>query len=310
VSAEEALRALSAELRWKRRRPATIKQYQIVVGAFWRALEGWGIPWDQAPPDALDRWLDRRPKGNAKGAELSEHAKAHYSGLILGAYKVLVDLDVLPANPLRRVARYRDPEPIPRALTLTQVAALLDVAREDAASPRRCGRRPTADARVEVLVWLAFGAGLRVGELAALRVEDVQLGDHPQMEVCGKGGRRRVVPLSPPLPEVFAAWLARPDVATRGPLVPALRGGHMSSRTIQYLLGGAMRRAGIPGTPHSLRHTYATELLRAGKGSNLLAVSKLLGHRSVRTTERVYVNGYQEDKWQTAALLPDPRGPR
>lgn len=305
MTAELAWAALAAELRHTRRRPTTIRSYRWVVRAFWRQLERGGKTWQQPSPDDLEAFCCRPPTGGGKGHELSDHSKAHYSSLVLNAYQLLTDLGLLERNPLARVVRFRDPDPVPRALELAEVARLLDYA------------DVMGDARLGIMLWCGFGAGLRVGELCAARIEDLRLGTHPQLVVRGKGGRSRVVPLPAPLPELLGRWVAspmrvrgRPELAarSRGPLVPRADGSHMTVRFAQQKIARAMAVAGVHGTFHCLRHSYATELLRAGRGANLLAVSKLLGHRSVLTTQRVYVGGYHEDELATAALLPDPRG--
>ena len=82
----------------------------------------------------------------------------------------------------------------------------------------------------------------------------------------------------------------------------------MTAKTVTDLIRGAMAAAGLKARPHDLRHTYATQLLAAGKGENLLTVSRLLGHSSTALTEQVYGAGYLGELDTVAAMLPDPRG--
>jgi integrase len=157
-------------------------------------------------------------------------------------------------------------------------------------------------------VWLAFGCGLQVGEIAGASIQDLQLRGRPFLRVvAGKGGRSRTVRLPEVVAEVLAAHLARRPAA--GPLVESRHrpGEPVTAGTVSRWLSDAMRGAGLGDSGHALRHTFATELVAAGKGRNLYAVSKLLGHASTRTTERVYTAGYAGELDEAVALLPDPR---
>jgi len=158
------------------------------------------------------------------------------------------------------------------------------------------------------MVWLAYGAGLRAGELAGLRTEDVTLGGRPHLRVLGKGRRERLVPLAPQVAVVLAGWLhGRPQA---GPLVCSQRDPNrpLQPRTVSALLGDVLKAAGVKASAHQLRHTFATELLAAGGGTNLDAVGRLLGHTDPKTTRR-YTGAYDADAWAAVKLLPDPRRP-
>jgi len=183
----------------------------------------------------------------------------------------------------------------PRALALGDVAQVLD--------------EVAGDRRAELLVWLAYGCGLRAAEIAALRIEDCHLGARPHLRVRGKGRKQRLVPLHPRVAAVLLAALAgRPSV---GPVVESHRdqGRGLSAKTVSHLLGEALRTAGVAATGQQLRHTFATELLAAGEGTNIRAVSRLLGHSQLEVTER-YVGAYDADAWAAVHLLPDPAGRR
>ena len=116
-----------------------------------------------------------------------------------------------------------------------------------------------------------------------------------------------MVPLAAPVVEVLRRHLA--GLPTTGPLVANRRfpGEHLTREAVSRLLSVHLRGAGVGDTGHALRHTFATELLKAGRGANLYAVSKALGHSSTEVTEQVYVSSYLGDLAALAALLPDPR---
>lgn len=168
----------------------------------------------------------------------------------------------------------------------------------DVPRPRRRRALPIVPTRGEVLqlanalsnrkhraaVLLAYGSGLRVGELVALDVGDVDLDELLVRVRAGKGGKDRHTVLSEALvPEV--AWLTN-GRADHAPLVASAHGGRWSTRSMQQVMAKACRKAGVQKrvTPHSLRHAFATHLLEAG--TDLRVIQVLMGHAKIETTTR------------------------
>lgn len=144
-------------------------------------------------------------------------------------------------------------------------------------------------ARDRVLLTTAYACGLRISEIASLRVEDI---DSERMLVHirhAKGDKERIVPLSDKLIEILRSWwrLRRPTTW----LFPSEHGGdrHVSTRTVGRAVAVAAQRAGIRKhvTPHVLRHSFATHLVEAG--TNIHIVQNLLGHARLDTT-RIYTH--------------------
>lgn len=145
--------------------------------------------------------------------------------------------------------------------------------------------------RDKALLELLFSTGLRVSELASLRIDAVNL-KMDEFTVLGKGSKHRVVFLSEAAKRAVKAYLdrrrdtspymfvrhdrARKFMPSSQPLTP---------RSVQRIVDRYAREAGItkPVTPHTLRHTYATDLLR--NGADIRAVQQLLGHESITTTQ-------------------------
>jgi site-specific recombinase XerD len=131
-----------------------------------------------------------------------------------------------------------------------------------------------------------YGCGLRVAELTALDVGDVDLTGR-RLTVWGKGGKQRVVPLGEPAADALARWLhdgrhalvteATPD----GAAFLNSRGKRLTPRDARRIVD---RRATAPTHPHALRHTFATHLLDGG--ADLRVVQELLGHADLATTQR------------------------
>jgi integrase/recombinase XerD len=134
-----------------------------------------------------------------------------------------------------------------------------------------------------------YGAGLRISELVALDVDDVDL-EEGSVQAMGKGQRERVVPLGRYAVRALQAYLTRgrPALArgrSRGALFLNQRGGRLTRQGATNLVGAAARRAGIARkvTPHMLRHSFATHLLEGG--ADVRVVQELLGHASLATTQ-------------------------
>jgi integrase/recombinase XerC len=163
---------------------------------------------------------------------------------------------------------------------------------------RESGRRDRA------ILELLYGSGIRLGEVAALRVRDVDF-DRGTVRVVGKGSKQRLVPIGPEAGRALSSYLSGRWSAseTAGPAAggrrafrgacevhgeePLLRGrrGALSRRTVQRIVGKYMSRVATLSrmSPHVLRHSFATHLLDAG--ADLRAVQELLGHARLSTTQ-------------------------
>ncbi|MBW3620294.1 MAG: tyrosine-type recombinase/integrase [Actinobacteria bacterium] len=149
---------------------------------------------------------------------------------------------------------------------------------------------PRGRIRHTIVTTLRF-TGMRSGELRTLRLDHLDL-DAGEARVVGKGSRPRTVVVPPPARPVLAAFIAevRPTLPDSPLLLvnphPAVRTAHrgFGSEAIYREVELAGKRAGVPGRhfPHRWRHTYATELVRAGV--DISVVQRLLGHRSVTST--------------------------
>jgi len=187
-----------------------------------------------------------------------------------------------PAALIRGPKRRRS---LPASLAEAEVDRLLEAATV-------IGRTETDRLRDTCLMQLLYATGLRVSELVSLPVAAAR-GDPRMILVRGKGGRERMVPLSPPARTALAAWLAHLDARTEasrtrsGYLFPSRsRRGHLTRERFFLLVKDLARFAGLDPThisPHTLRHAFATHLL--AHGADLRVIQTLLGHASIATTE-------------------------
>ena len=185
---------------------------------------------------------------------------------------------------------------LPKAVDPATVRALLS----------SCDRRTTSGRRDFAVLMLLSRLGLRSGEVASLCLEDIDWRTGELM-VRGKGPTLERLPLPADVGEAVAAWLrrGRPGCAARE-VITRIRAPHgaLSSRGIYAIVIAACERAGVPRVhPHRLRHTTATEMLRAG--ASLTEIGQVLRHQSVLTTAiyaKVDRDGLRElaSPWPTA----------
>jgi integrase/recombinase XerD len=179
---------------------------------------------------------------------------------------------------------------LPKTLSVDDVGRLLAVSAEgidDATRPP--GERLRA-ARMNCLLEILYATGLRVSELVSLPARAALSGE-PMLTIRGKGGRERLVPLSPPAFEAMARYrsaLAENGRSGEGPwLFPAdSESGHLTRQAFARDLKLVAAMAGIDTrlvSPHVLRHAFASHLLQ--NGADLRVVQELLGHADVSTTQ-------------------------
>ena len=222
-------------------------------------------------------------------------------------FTFLVAEGIVTGNPMPAVDKPRLPPHRPKPLRgeRTPERLLAAVARED-----RRQRDPWPERDVAVL-GLALCTGLRSSELLALQVGSIagRPGER-RVQVQGKGGRGRTIPIEPELDEILAAYLRsrarrfgertiRPD----SPLFVDRRGAPLRRGGLQYLVESCYRRAGITDAVpkgarvHALRHTFATRL--AEDGASASEIMRLLGHTSLASSQN-YID-VTADQERTAA---------
>ena len=145
--------------------------------------------------------------------------------------------------------------------------------------------------RDRALLLVAVQTGLRLSELIGLRRQDVTLGTGAHLRCHGKGRKLRCTPLRRDVVRVLEAWLRERPATPEAPVFANARGGPLSDDAVEHLVAkhtaAAQRRcpslAGRRITPHALRHTAATQLLRHGVDRSVIAL--WLGHESMETTQ-------------------------
>jgi len=214
-----------------------------------------------ATTEDIERWLD--------GCQIGDKSRLCYVAGVSGFHRWMVDNDVRTDDPSARVVRPKIARRLPRPIATRDLERAMD----------------HADTRMRVWLCLAAYGGLRCGEIANLRVEDVALDDVPPMlhlKVTKGGGHRSV-----PMADATADALRAHGIPTAGPLFPdgldKLGGGPMGAAAfVSGEINRFLRTQGINATAHQLRHWFGTTLYARTRDIRL--VQHLLGHADISTT--------------------------
>lgn len=195
-------------------------------------------------------------------------------------FKHLVVEDAIRENPADLLDLPLRPEHLPDVLTDEDITKIQDTFNKSLPDQYRNN----------VIVEVLYGCGLRVSELVNLKLSNIYV-DEQMLQIFGKGNKERWVPINPHALEMLATYIH----TVRSHITPKLheekyvflnrRGTHLSRNYVFMFLQQAVRNAGIEKhvSPHSLRHSFATELVE--NGADLRAVQEMLGHESISTTE-------------------------
>ncbi|MCL2466739.1 MAG: site-specific tyrosine recombinase XerD [Micrococcales bacterium] len=230
------------------------------------------------------------------GASLGPGSSARAVVAVRGWHRFLAAEGMTADDPACQVRPPSQPKRLPKAITVDQVAQLLETT----------GGEGPSRLRDRALLELLYSTGARISEAVGLDIDDVDLTeDHAAVRLHGKGGKDRVVPVGSYAVQALHAYLvrARPAMVGAGRGTPAVfcntRGGRLSRQSAWQVLRRAAVRAGLPNaehiSPHTLRHSFATHLLSGG--ADVRVVQELLGHASVSTTQLytlVTVQGLRE----------------
>ncbi len=264
-------------LEWERNlSPATLRAYRREIRTFidFSGSElGLRMPLDVSPV-AVRAYL-----AHLHSKHLAPSSIARALASIRTYFRFLVAENTLVASPAEAVPFPHGVQQTPEVADRYTIEELLEGFPDTAA-----GRRDRA------AVELLYAAGLRVGELVALDLADLNL-DRRLARIRGKGRKERLVPFGRPAATAIAAYLPSRKRWRRGiaseddPLFVNQRGGRLSDRSIRRIIDEGVRRTADLNHlhPHALRHAFATHLLEAGM--DLRVIQELLGHSSLATTQ-------------------------
>ncbi len=267
--AEEFLRYLAVE---RNASPRTLKAYREALAAF-RAENK--TPWKKCTAnDFRDYLFALMKRGQARS-----YVRLQFSAFRT-FYRFLAERKKLPRDPVRELQLPKIEKKLPLVLTRQQVEELL-------AAPARLTKNRAAPIwmplRDIAIMELFYSSGLRLSELAALDVADVDLYTE-SVRVFGKGRKERICPVGFPALEAISRYRAAANVHSGALFINKLR-RRMSTRSIWLVFKRYLRHTSIPISisPHKLRHSFATHML--DRGADLRSVQALLGHASLSTTQ-------------------------
>ncbi len=257
--------------------PRTLTSYRHAVLRFAVFREDQGITgtWVQMKPDHFRLYLVHLSReGFSKPT-----VRLHFAALRT-FYRFLGERFGLPENPLKAVALPKTGRKLPVVLSISQMEEILS-------APLRVPKQKQAPVwmplRDVAILELFYSSGLRISELAALNVLDIDAISET-VRVLGKGRKERVVPVGEPALKAIQQYRHAAGVQSGPVFISKLR-KRMRPRAIWELLKRYVPHTGIALTvsPHKLRHSFATHLLDAG--ADLRSVQALLGHASLSTTQ-------------------------
>ncbi|MBN2872875.1 MAG: DUF3435 domain-containing protein [Halothiobacillaceae bacterium] len=282
---DRAEAALAADHRLNR---LTRRAYQASWARFRRYLDESEVTSTQSIDDrCLRRFLARLARDNQSPRSIARHVSA-----IKRLLRFWHQLEMPVAADPQLLKAPRAPRRLPDAPGIETVTRLLDN-RESGQEPTGAPGTPQGEARRTraardrcLFEWL-YGSGLRLAELVAMDLTDIDLAAG-QARVTGKRDKTRVVPVGHKAADAMRDWLALRQAWDRAGIAAIFindRGRRLSARSVQLRLDRACRRAGLdtPLHPHQLRHAFATHVLESS--GDLRAVQEMLGHESLTTTQ-------------------------
>jgi integrase/recombinase XerD len=269
-------------------RPATCEAYARDLEQFAEQLEAHGALLVTAVEKDVSSFM-----AHLRGNHVDARSIARKLSCYRGFYRWLLLDKRIPHDPTVTIETPASWKVLPKSLAESEVAGMLDraanAARVSDGTTGSVERRALA-LRDHAILEVLYAGGLRVGEIVALREEDLHL-DLARAQVRGKGDKERIVPLGRRAVEALAAYGShgRPALA-RGRMQRALflsvRGNALTRQWVWEMVrdasgggDGSTRKA----SPHMLRHSCATHMVE--HGADLRSVQRLLGHADIATTQ-------------------------
>ncbi len=265
-------------------RPATCEAYRRDLEQFAEHVEGRNGLMTGATQADVSAFMQ-----GLRGNCVESRSIARKLSCLRGFYRWLLLDKQIGHDPTVNVETPASWKILPKSLAESEVAEMLEKTGAAARSQDADGLTLRDHAILELL----YGGGLRVGEIVALRVEDLHL-DQARAQVRGKGDKERIVPLGRSAVEALERYLAlgRSELARAGAsagsgsmqraLFLSVRGRPLTRQWIWEMVRTASVR-GSKASPHKLRHSCATHMVE--HGADLRSVQILLGHADIATTQ-------------------------
>jgi len=257
----------------KRASPHTVQNYQRDIKQFVQ----------YCTEKAIAQWLDVT-QSDVRGHIASRHRQGVASkslqrelSAIRSFYNYQLKNGLVANNPAKPVRAPKQARRLPKILDVDQINGLLDA-----------GTDSVLEVRDLAMFELFYSSGLRLSELTALNLTDVDLSDQSLIVRLGKGGKSRLLPIGSKAISALQRWLiVRGNMAPVGEsaVFTSNRGSRLSQRSVEARLTLWCKKKGLDEHvyPHMLRHSFASHLLESSQ--DLRAVQDLLGHSNISTTQ-------------------------
>ncbi|HEY80990.1 MAG TPA: site-specific tyrosine recombinase XerD [Caldilineae bacterium] len=260
----------------------TLAAYQNDLGQFLVFLQAQQRSPEQRPDDWAGVTRDHIISYilDMKEREYASSTIARKVAAVKSFFKHLHEMGAIRTNPANELETPRAEKHLPATISAAEVDKLL--AAPSTATP--------AGLRDRAMLELLYATGLRVSELVSLNVNDVDL-EEGMVRCMGKGKKERILPVYQRAREALARYLkeGRPRLLGEGNNEQALflnrRGARLTRQGLWLIIKRYVEQVGIKEnvTPHTLRHSFATHMLRGG--ADLRAVQQMLGHANISTTQ-------------------------
>ena len=269
---------IEAERRYS---PLTVRNYRRDIADF---LEFIGVDKERFDPNAIARadveewivYLFEKRKLKAQSVNRSVATLRSFWKWMLGHGHANRDI-------VSVISQAKTPSRLPVFVSESRMEDVVALLRDDIATD------DFERLRDAVIVLLFYTAGLRLAELANLKIGDISA-DYRTIRILGKGEKERIVPLIGRMGEILKKYFSQFSsqnicIGQKKALILSKKGEPISVRTIQRIVDRKLKGAGIQGktSPHTLRHTFATHLLN--EGADLREIQELLGHSSLKATQ-------------------------
>ncbi len=276
----------------RRLSPQTAKSYARDISGFMRWCEEADIgDWTDIDSEHIRSWSAQCFRRGLSAKSIQRQLSA-----VRSFYRYLLREKAVTANPVTDVPAPKAKKRLPGNLDADRMARLLAIE----------GEGPIVD-RDRAMLELLYSSGLRLAELTGLDLTDIDLAD-ATVQVTGKGGKDRIVPVGRLARDAIRRWLASRAAladADEVALFVSNRGTRLSERSVQARVKHWAKRQGLDARihPHLFRHSFATHLLESSH--DLRGVQELLGHANIATTQV-----YTHLDFQHLAQIYDQTHPR
>ncbi len=254
----------------KRLSEHTLKSYQRDI----KHLESYCfkqeiLHWKQIHPADIRNHIASRHRKGLGSKSLQRELSA-----IRSFYNYQLKKHLLDINPALHIRAPKQDRKLPKVLDVDQMFGILDT------TPNSI-----LEIRDLAMFELFYSSGLRLSELAALNIEDIDLAEQSLRVRQGKGGKQRDLPIGSKAITAIQKWLNYRTQTKDLALFVSTKGRRLGQRSIQLRLDQWCKKIGLPEHvhPHMLRHSFASHLLESSQ--DIRAVQELLGHSNISTTQ-------------------------